>query len=237
MHHAQVASQTMPQTHGQAELQTRSVVLLSGGLDSVVSLAVALQTGQVLQALTIDYGQRAFVREHDAAQAVAAHYGIPHRSLTLPWMADLLPPGMQSLPPADGAENQAATADARTRETQTLTGVWVPNRNGILLNLAAAYAEAIAADAVIFGANWDEAQAFPDNSLAYCDALTAAFAYSTRNGVRVFAPLAQLTKAQIIARGRELQAPLHLSWSCYTDLPTPCGVCLSCQHAQGLVQA
>jgi 7-cyano-7-deazaguanine synthase len=201
---------------------TTSVVLLSGGLDSAVALTVARQQGSVKLALTVNYGQRAFANELTAAKGLAAWANVPHQVIDLPWLANLLPTGMQ----AAGASHH----DLPTTGADGLSAVWVPNRNGVLLNIAAAFAEQLGANTVVFGANADEGQAFADNTPAYRQACTAALAYSTQNHVQVWAPLEQMSKRDIWVKGQALNVPLHTTWSCYEAAPTPCGVCMSCQH-------
>jgi 7-cyano-7-deazaguanine synthase len=199
----------------------KAVVLLSGGLDSTLALAETLQTHAVPLALTFDYGQRAAEPEKAASAQLAAHFGVPHQVVPLPWLAQLLPNALHP-------ERQAGEEEQGTRR------VWVPNRNGVFLNIAAAFAEKLGAEAVVFGANADEAEGFPDNTEAYRDALTQAFRYSTLNQVRVLTPVGHLSKAQILARGLALGVPLHLIWSCYEagNAQAHCGVCPSC----GLLQ-
>lgn len=201
-------------------LEGAAVVLLSGGLDSSVAMAALLAqpSVSVQLALSVNYGQKAWPRELQASAALATHYGVRHEVIDLPWMAALLPKGMQ--------------ADAVTEEQQSLENVWVPNRNGVLLNIAAAYAEAHNARYVVFGANSDEAQAFPDNGQQYWQWVNPALRYSTRNGVQVLAPIGELTKIETVALAQELGLPLELIWSCYGDGETHCGRCTSCQHLQ-----
>jgi 7-cyano-7-deazaguanine synthase len=203
-------SQHDPNTHHKA------VVLLSGGLDSAVALGLIQQTHQVVLAVTVNYGQRNWPQEWQAAQTLAHWAGVKHLAVDLPWLAALLPTGMQT--------------HVNNHSRDTLEAVWVPNRNGILLNMAAAFAEHYAAQTVVFGANADEGAAFPDNTPDYRQAVNAALRFSTRNHVKVLAPVETLTKAQIWQTGLQLGIPLHATWSCYDNGAEPCGVCLSCQH-------
>lgn len=200
-----------------------AIVLLSGGLDSCVSLAQALTTYTVVRTVFIDYGQRARDKERSASEAVAQHYGLPYQVIDCPWLippAALVQNSRQSLSPAEDSTAQ----------------VWVPNRNGVLLNLAASLAEACGATVVIFGANADEGQGFPDNTPAFREAINASLAFSTlAPHVRVVCPVEHLSKPELVALGQSLNAPLHLVWSCYDNQDTPCGQCLSCQHhARGM---
>ncbi|MBK8190387.1 MAG: 7-cyano-7-deazaguanine synthase QueC [Vampirovibrionales bacterium] len=204
----------------------RRVVLLSGGLDSVVALAIAHAEGDVALALTIDYGQRAREAEKLAAQAIAAHFNVRWEWVALPWFHQLLPPQMARQVYGESAAGPVTPRDPAIPDSTR--AVWAPNRNGVLLNIAAAYAEALEADAVVFGANADEAQGFPDNTQAYRDALSAAFAFSTLRHIQVETPVGDMTKAEIIERGLSLGVPFRHIWSCYGGGPQHCGQCASC---------
>ena len=106
--------------------------------------------------------------------------------------------------------------------------VWVPNRNGVMLNIAGSFAESRSCDCIIAGFNGEEAGTFPDNSFDYVKAMNHAFSYSTQNGVRVTAPLIEMGKTVIVKRALEVKAPLEYSWSCYHGEEIPCGECESC---------
>ncbi len=198
-----------------------AIVLLSGGLDSTVAMAEVLAGGFcVAQTLTFDYGQRAALREIQSARLLAEHYGVPHRAIELPWLSALLPAALNRLAPP--------SADPGSADWMAVERVWVPNRNGVFLNIAAAVAEAHGAAHVVFGANAEEGAAFPDNTEAYRDRLNEALAYSTLNRVQVLAPVAQLDKEAIIRRALALGVPLALIWSCYEGGDIQCGQCPSC---------
>lgn len=178
-----------------------------------------------------NYGQRAVAREQRAVEALTQHYGIALTTLTLDWLAQLLPVGLAPSHQAGSVSNQQAGG----LPTQA---VWVPNRNGVLLNIAASLAEAYGGDAVWFGANLDEANAgFPDNSEAFRQRITESLAYSTLTHVKVEAPLAQLTKADTVALAHKLGLPFAHVWSCYEADALPCGLCASCQLLKGALAA
>ena len=109
--------------------------------------------------------------------------------------------------------------------------VWVPNRNGLLIAVAAAFAEARAARAVVVGFNREEGATFPDNTEQFVERTNAALALSTRGGVEVVAPTLSLDKAGIVRLGVEIGAPLEWVWSCYEGGPAPCGRCESCRRS------
>jgi len=204
----------------------RSVVLLSGGLDSTVNFKLAVDRGEVVAALTVNYGQRAAACEQRAAAGMCDRFGVRHVCVELPWLGALaetaltradreLPaPRPEELDDPDHADDSAA--------------VWIPNRNGVLINVAASYAEAAGAEAVVVGFNAEEAGRFRDNTAAYAGAATAALALSTRNAVRVVCHTMELRKDAILKLGREIEAPLDLLWSCYDGGERHCGCCESC---------
>ncbi len=208
----------------------RGVVLLSGGLDSVVAASLAAREMTLAAALTADYGQRAAACEIRAARRVAAALGVPHAVVPLDWVgrlsADALTSRDRELPRLTAEQLDTTAAEA------SAAAVWVPNRNGLLVNVAAVYAEALDCQAIVCGFNAEEAVTFPDNSPAYVDMANAALALSTRNQVQVISPTLHLSKAEIVRRGREVGAPLDLVWSCYESGPAPCGRCESCLRLQ-----
>jgi 7-cyano-7-deazaguanine synthase len=216
----------------------KAVALLSGGLDSTVTLVEGLQAYDVVRVLTVNYGQRAFGKEIRASRHITEHYGLRHEIVALPWLSNLLPKAMMmrrdgvdpAIPPEwdEGSERNETFFEAKP--------VWIPNRNGLFLNIAASYAEALGAQIILFGANIDEAERFPDNTEAFRERINNAFQLSTLSCPRVEAPLAQMTKTQIVERAKALGAPLHLIWSCYTDTENQCGNCPSCYRLKNALR-
>jgi len=205
----------------------RCVTLLSGGLDSVVATTVAVQQHTVALAITGDYGQRAAQAEIAAAHAVCDALGLEHRVVGLPWLGDITRTALvdteQNLPKLAASE-----LDAEDKTTASAAAVWVPNRNGVLINVAAAHAESLGCDVVVCGFNAEEGATFPDNTGEFAAAATTALSFSTLSQVRVWSPTQDLTKREIVALGRKLGAPLEHVWSCYGPGPKACGECESC---------
>jgi 7-cyano-7-deazaguanine synthase len=198
-------------------------VLLSGGLDSTAALAAALTEACVPEtALFFDYGQRAARREEQAARAIAGHYGLSFERIELPWLARI----SKSALIASGAEPPPWSAE-RLDDTAP-RAVWVENRNGIFINIAACCAAERALDAVIVGFNREEAAAFPDNSEAFLERINAALELGLRRRIRVVCPTLRMTKRQIVERSLALDIPWELLWSCYLGEELPCGLCESC---------
>ena len=206
-----------------------SIVLLSGGLDSAVSLAQALREGEVKLCLTFAYGQRAAAREAAASSALAQHYGLDHRVIELPFLRSITRTSLVNLEedvplPGDG------DLDSCAKSEESAKAVWVPNRNGIFINIAAGFAESMGAGQVVTGFNAEEAKTFPDNSRAYLQAASQALCYSTLSGVRVLSYTMMLDKAGIVKLGRRLGVPLGIVWPCYFGGEELCGRCESCKR-------
>jgi 7-cyano-7-deazaguanine synthase len=159
---------------------TQSVVLLSSGLDSTVNLFWALQQSKVILTLTFDYGQRAASRETERAARISAQAGVAHKVLKLDWFKDFVRTSLVNRLANVPVGEDLNIVDQKTSEASA-KAVWVPNRNGIFLNIAAGYAEGLGANWIIPGFNAEEAATFPDNSSAYARALDQSFSFSTAN--------------------------------------------------------
>ncbi len=205
----------------------KAVILASGGLDSTVAAAVAQRDGYALYFLTLRYGQRHAV-EVSRAQAVAgALQAAGHVMLDL----DLRAFGGSAL------TSEAPVPKDRTSAAREagIPSTYVPARNTIFLALAAAYAESVSADRIYIGANVIDYSGYPDCRPEFLRAVEAVLRLGTRAGserrpIEIHAPLVQLSKADIIRLGVSLQAPLHLTHSCYDPAGdgAACGRCDSC---------
>lgn len=209
----------------------KAIVLLSGGMDSTVNLYEAKLLGEVKLCLTFDYGQRAAKKEALAAQRISHLLGLPHKLISLPFFEDY---GQSSL--IDKSINlpleKAVQIDDLAISQKTAKSVWVPNRNGIFLNIAAGFAEALGAEVIVPGFNREEATTFPDNSEEFMKATTNSLKLSTANHVRVLCPTVNLDKSEIVKRGQQLGVDWSLIWPCYQALENWCGQCESCLRAK-----
>lgn len=187
----------------------KAVALLSGGLDSVVSMLLASKEVEIVLAITVDYGQRAAKQEIAASQRIAHDMGIPHQVICLPFMMEL-------------------NSDLLKPDNSCIVNPWVPNRNGLLISLAACLAENLGAQMVICGFNREEAAIFPDNSSSFIEAVNSALSYSTRNHVFAKSFVQNMTKEDIVRQALLLGVNLDSLWSCYQDGDEPCGECPSC---------
>lgn len=212
--------------HHDANQPLRAVVLLSGGLDSTVTAAVARQEGYALFLLTVAYRQRHAV-EIEQAQKVAAALGVQNHLVV---DVDLRALGGSAL-----TGDLAVPKDRQEGErSRGIPVTYVPARNLIFLSLAAAHAEVVGASTIYFGANVLDYSGYPDCRPEFIQAFERAVAAGTKRGVEgarleIRAPLLRLSKAEIIQLGLKLQAPLHLTHSCYDPVGAlACGRCDSC---------
>lgn len=214
----------------------KAVVLLSGGLDSSTTLALAQAEGNEVHALTFSYGQR-HAREVEAARAVAKALGTAyHQVLTL----DLRAIGGSAL-----TDEEFEVPEARSLEeiSKEIPVTYVPARNTILLSYALAWAEIRDADAIYIGANVLDASGYPDCRPEYYRAFQKVARLGTKRGVEgrpmeIQTPLIELTKAEIVRKAVELGVPLELTWSCYHGRERACGLCDACQlRLKGFVEA
>jgi 7-cyano-7-deazaguanine synthase len=208
-----------------------AVALLSGGLDSLVAAAHAAQHGGLILALTLDYGQRAAEREKAAAAAIAERLGARHQVVAATFLGAIancaLTRKEAALP-----EPAEAELDDREKGLERAARVWVPNRNGIMIHVAAGFAEAFGADRIVVGFNREEAATFPDNGPDFLEASNRALAFTLGEPVRVESPTIDLDKTGIVELGLSLKAPLHLVWSCYEAGPGHCFRCESCRRLE-----
>lgn len=209
-------------------MSERSIVLLSGGLDSAVNLAWAAENTEIALALTFDYGQRAAEREIESARRLAEHYFAPWSSLKLDWLRKITATALVrrdlKLPELSIEELDDSACKAR----DSAAAVWVPNRNGLFINIAACYAEKEKASLILAGFNSEEGATFPDNTAGFVDAINSSLSYSTRIKVRVFSSTITFTKEQIFSLALKMKLPLNLLWSCYEGEKKQCGRCESC---------
>ncbi len=201
----------------------KAICLLSGGLDSTVTLAYALHQGYEVTALTINYGQR-HKRELDAARAVAVHYKVPHIVMEFPLTGFRSALTDESIPIPDRRPEEIGYDIPET---------YVPARNIVFLSLAAGLAESVDASAVFIGANAIDYSGYPDCRPEFFQSFENMLEVGTKRGVlghpvRIEHPILKKTKAEIVKLGMKLEAPLHLTWSCYRGGEKACGHCDSC---------
>lgn len=210
------------------------LVVLSGGLDSTVCLAMAVaEGGRAPLAVTFDYGQR-HRTEVDRAAGIAGHYRAEHLVVAL----DTRPWGGSAL-----TDPAIAVPAAGTGVTEGIPVTYVPARNLVFLSVALAVAEARDLDAVWIGVNAVDYSGYPDCRPEFVDAFRRVGELALKRGVEgrpveVRTPLIDRTKADIVRTGIALSAPLALTWSCYEGGAAPCGSCDACRlRARGFAEA
>lgn len=194
---------------------SKGIILLSGGLDSLVSLG--LGGYNVSLALTFDYGQKSVKDEVEASAKICEYYGIEHKVIKLEWLKNITHTALVS---DDKLPDKIDENSAKN--------VWVPNRNGLFLNIAGSFADAERYDYILIGANKEEAQTFPDNTKEFIERVNAEFEFSTRKQPKVVAPLINYDKNDIVKLALENDIPLNLVKSCYAGGERHCGKCESC---------
>ncbi len=208
------------------------IVLLSGGLDSAVSAFVAARDlGPGGLALIFDYGQKAVKREVAAARHLAKFLGLNAEVIALPFLKQVT---QTALVMNDKVIPQVKMAklDDRSESEKSAQAVWVPNRNGLFLNIAACYAEGLGFGKIVVGFNAEEAMTFPDNSANFVSRAESFFQLSTLRGVEIVAPTLGLNKTEIVRLGKQLAVPFERVWSCYHGSKKMCGRCESCMRSR-----
>lgn len=206
-----------------------SLVLLSGGLDSVYNLYAAHQKwpGRTA-ALLVNYGQKAWLKEKQAAEFFAKDLGVKL------YFLDMVPLFQWSSNALTSQEKPVPTTEVDIEDLsasqQSAQKVWVSNRNGVFLNIAASLAESLKASYIVPGFNAEEAQTFPDNSYDYIEKMNACLRLSTANGVQVFCFTHAMDKEEIIKKSLGLGIKIDKIWPCYFGEEKICGKCESCQR-------
>jgi 7-cyano-7-deazaguanine synthase len=206
-----------------AEARPLAVVLASGGLDSCVCVAeAALDHEPAL--LHVNYGQRTEARELRAFTAIADHYGVARRLV-----ADIT--HLKAIGGSSLLDAEAPLEEGLPARGGAVPSTYVPFRNAHILSIGVSWAEVIGARALFIGAVEEDSSGYPDCTAAFFHAFQAVVDAGTRPDTRlaIVAPLIRLDKAGIVRRGRELGAPLELTWSCYTAEERACGRCESCR--------
>ena len=200
-------------------IPVKTVITFSGGLDSTTLLYQLLQDDGEVLALSVDYGQRHRV-ELERAAKILEPLGVRHEIADLRPIANLLGGSSQT--------DAAVEVPLGHYEAESMKQTVVPNRNMILLSLAAAWAIAEKADAVAYAAHAGDHAIYPDCRSEFAEALGSAIALADWHEVKLLRPFVDKTKTEIARLAGELGVPLELTWSCYQEGPLHCGACGTC---------
>jgi 7-cyano-7-deazaguanine synthase len=204
------------------ESASLAVCLVSGGMDSCVTAAIARAENKELAFLHVTYGQRTAARERRAFAELADHYGVTRRLVaSIEYLKDIGGSSLTDVRIPVAAANLAA---------QEIPTSYVPFRNAHLLSIATSWAEAIGARRIYIGAVAEDSSGYPDCRPEFYEAFQGSIDAGTKpqTDIEIVTPVIHLRKAEIIRRGTELDAPLRLTWSCYQAEERACGRCDSC---------
>jgi len=199
-----------------------AVCLVSGGMDSCVTAAIANEENDELAFLHVSYGQRTESRERESFERLANHYRIKARLVvSLEQLAKIGGSSLTDLSVPVSTPNLSA---------QGIRSSYVPFRNAHLLSAAVSWSEVIGANRIYIGAVAEDSSGYPDCRPIFYDAFQRVIDVGTRpeTNIQIHTPVINLKKSQIVQRGIELNAPLGLTWSCYQESERACGNCDSC---------
>lgn len=203
-----------------------AVVLLSGGMDSCVTAAIARESHD-LALLHASYGQRTARRERESFEAIADFYGVPKRLVVaLDYFPQIggsaLTDTRLSVPERDSA--------AAVHHQHGIPITYVPFRNAHFLSVAVSWAEVIGASKIFIGAVAEDSSGYPDCRPEYYAAFQELIRAGTKpeTHIEIAAPVIGMRKSEIVRTGLKLRAPLELTWSCYQSNDEACGTCDSC---------
>ena len=198
-----------------------AVVLVSGGMDSCVTAAIAAREYEP-SFLHLNYGQKTEKRELKAFHAVADHYGVERRLVVDTGHFKAI--GGSSL-----TDHAIPVADADLHRSGIPTS-YVPFRNANILSIGVSWAEVLGAQKLYIGAVEEDSSGYPDCREEFFEAFNGVIRAGTKpdTSLSIVTPIIHLSKAQIVLKGAELGAPFHLTWSCYRSEELACGACDSC---------
>jgi len=199
-----------------------AVCLVSGGMDSCVTAAIAHEENDELAFLHVTYGQRTAARERRAFSELADHFGVTRRLVaSIDYLTEI---GGSSLTDISIPVTEANLS------SQEIPASYVPFRNSHLLSIATSWAEVSGARRIYVGAVAEDSSGYPDCRPEFYDAFQRVIDSGTRpkTSIQIVTPVIYFRKSEIVRRGLELSAPLELTWSCYQAEDKACGRCDSC---------
>jgi len=199
-----------------------AICLVSGGMDSCVTAAIAQQENDELAFLHVSYGQRTEQRERESFEALADHFHVELRlAISLEQLARI---GGSSL------TDEAIPVTNANLASSVIPTSYIPFRNSHLLAAAVSWGEVIGASAIYIGAVAEDSSGYPDCRPEFYNAFQNVIDLGTKPETRITirTPVIYLKKSEIVQKGLDLGAPLHLTWSCYQESELACGRCDSC---------
>jgi 7-cyano-7-deazaguanine synthase len=201
----------------------KAIVLLSGGMDSLVCAGEAFADNNQVSFLHLNYGQKTSSRERRSFDDIALFYHVQEKDRKIIDMTFLKQIGGSSL------TDDKIEVKTYQGESNLIPDSYVPFRNSIILSLAVSWAEAVGATKLYIGANHEDSPGYPDCRPAYYEAFNKVIKEGTKAGnIEIITPVINLKKRDIVNRGIKLRVPFNLSWSCYKNSDKACGICDSC---------
>lgn len=208
--------------NSEAEADGLAICLVSGGMDSCVTAAIAHEENSRLAFLHVSYGQLTEARERSAFEELADHFNVDLRlAVSIEYLTSI---GGSSL------TDDRIPVSIGTLNAPGIPTSYVPFRNSHFLSIAASWAEVIGARRIYIGAVAEDSSGYPDCRPEFYDAFQRVIETGTKpeTHIEIRTPVIALRKSEIIAKGYRLDAPLHLTWSCYQESELACGQCDSC---------
>jgi 7-cyano-7-deazaguanine synthase len=199
------------------------IVLLSGGMDSLVCAGLAYKDYQNIYALHMNYGQKTSARERISFDEICDFYQIPLEKRKIIDMTFLKQIGGSSL------TDETISVKNYKGDSDLVPDSYVPFRNSIILSLAVSWAEVIGATKLFIGANFEDSPGYPDCRPSYYQAFNKVIKEGTKaSNIEILTPVIHMKKREIVSKGLDLKVPFQLSWSCYKSSAKACGQCDSC---------
>lgn len=201
----------------------KTIVLLSGGMDSLVCAGEAFSKNQEVSLLHMNYGQKTSVRERKSFDDIADFYKVKESDRKIIDMTFLKQIGGSSL------TDENISVKSYQGDSNVIPDSYVPFRNSIILSLAVSWAEVVGATKLYIGANYEDSPGYPDCRPSYYEAFNRVIKEGTKAGnIEIVTPVLMMKKRDIVLKGQELKVPFALSWSCYKSSDKACGQCDSC---------
>ncbi len=201
----------------------KAIVLVSGGMDSLICAAEAVKENDEVAFVHLNYGQKTSGKERECFEKIADFYHIPASYRKVIDMTFLKQIGGSSL------TDDEITVKKYEGDSDKIPDSYVPFRNSIILSLAVSWAEVFGAEKLYIGANYEDSPGYPDCRPAYYEAFNNLIKEGTKAAdISILTPVLRMRKKDIVLKGQELGVPFQFSWSCYASSDKACGECDSC---------